>query len=308
MVEKLHRVPLREVWKDEAHEFTPWLEGNIDVLSDVLDFQIANAEREKTAGSFSVDLVAEDENGNTVVIENQLEKSDHDHLGKLITYLVAMEAKAGIWIVSNPQPEHIKAIAWLNESSATAFYLIKVEAVKIGTSPAAPLFTLIVGPSEETREVGRYKEERAERYELRQRFWTRLLDLAKQQTKLHSNISPGQYNWIGTSAGKRGLLYNYVVREHSADVELYIDRGEKEENKRIFDSLAKSKVEIETKFGSALEWQRLDTKRASRIKKQINIGGWRDEEKWPQIHNELVTAMIAFEKAMKPFVDKLDVA
>src|SRR4051812_41481425 len=123
---KIRRVPLREVWLHEALDFTTWLEQNVDVLNDVLDISLENVEREHAAGSFSVDLVAEDEAGNPVVIENQLEKSNHDHLGKLITYLAAMEAKAAIWIVSEPRPEHTRAIGWLNESSAD-FYLLKVE-------------------------------------------------------------------------------------------------------------------------------------------------------------------------------------
>ena len=91
MIGKLQRVPLREVWKDEARDFTPWLQENMDVLNDVLDFTLSNVEREQSAGDFSADLTAEDESGNTVIIENQLEKSDHDHLGKIITYLTAIE-------------------------------------------------------------------------------------------------------------------------------------------------------------------------------------------------------------------------
>lgn len=154
MIGKLERVPLREVWKHEALGFTTWLQDNLDVLNDVLDITLSNAEREGSAGTFSVDLIAENGTGNPVIIENQLEKSDHDHLGKIITYLTALEAKTAIWIVSDPRPEHVRAISWLNESSAAGFYLLKVEAVKIGESPAAPLLTLIVGPSEESREVG----------------------------------------------------------------------------------------------------------------------------------------------------------
>jgi len=146
---KLTRVPLREVWKHEAHDFTQWMEENIDVLNSVLDFDLVNVDREQAAGSFSVDLVAEDENGGTIIIENQLEKSNHDHLGKLITYLTAMSARAAIWIVSEPRPEHVAAVAWLNDSSSAAFYLIKVEAIRIGESPAAPLLTVIVGPSDD---------------------------------------------------------------------------------------------------------------------------------------------------------------
>lgn len=126
------------------------------MLNTTLDLTLVNVDREQAAGSFSIDLVAEDEGGGTVIIENQLEKSNHDHLGKIITYLSAMEAKAAIWLVSDPRPEHVAAIAWLNESSSAAFYMVKVEAVRIGDSPAAPLFTLIVGPSEDTKDVGAF--------------------------------------------------------------------------------------------------------------------------------------------------------
>ena len=131
MIGKLQRVPLREVWGHEALDFTRWLEDNLDVLNDALDITLSSAEREQSAGAFNVDLVAEDEAGNPVIIENQLEKSDHDHLGKLITYLTAIDAKTALWIVSDPRPEHVRAISWLNESSSAAFYLIKVEAIKI---------------------------------------------------------------------------------------------------------------------------------------------------------------------------------
>ncbi len=96
-------MPLREVWKREAHNFTQWLEENIDVVNEVIDLDLANVEREKSAGAFSVDLVAEDASGNAVVIENQLGRSDHDHLGKLITYLTAFDAKAALWIVAEPR-------------------------------------------------------------------------------------------------------------------------------------------------------------------------------------------------------------
>lgn len=118
---RLQRVALREVWKHEAQDFTQWLQNNIEVLNETLDFNLTGADRERAAGDFSVDLVAEDEDGGTVVIENQLEKSNHDHLGKLITYLTAIGAKTAIWIVSDPRPEHVAAIGWLNSSAAPSF-------------------------------------------------------------------------------------------------------------------------------------------------------------------------------------------
>lgn len=154
----LQRVSLREVWAHEAQDFTPWLAENIDVLNSAIDLSLSIVEREKAAGDFSVDLVAEDELGNPVIIENQLERSNHDHLGKLITYLTQIGATAAIWIVADPRPEHVSAISWLNESSSAAFYLLKLEAVRIQESPPAPMLTLIVGSSEVSQEAGETKK------------------------------------------------------------------------------------------------------------------------------------------------------
>ena len=308
MIGSLKRVSLREVWPHEAQDFTPWLAENIDVLNSTIDLSLSIVEREQAAGDFSVDLVAEDESGNPVIIENQLERSNHDHLGKLITYLTVKEAKAAIWIVADPRPEHISAISWLNESSSAAFYLIKLEAVRIEDSLPAPLLTLIVGPSEEIREVGKEKKERAERYSLRHRFWTSLLERSKGKTPLHANISPSQSSYLMTGAGRSGLRFDYVVQQHTSEIELYIDRGRdaESENEEIFDSLEQSKAEIEETFGEPLEWQRLESKRACRINKRFSLGGYRgDEERWPEIQDAMIDGMIRLEAALKPHIDRL---
>lgn len=310
MIGKIKRIPLREVWKHEAYDLNQWLQDNIDVVNDVLDLNLSNPEREQSAGSFNIDIVAEDEAGNPVIIENQLEKSNHDHLGKIITYLVAMGAKTAIWIVSNPRPEHTAAITWLNETSAANFYLLKIEAIKIGDSQPAPLLTAIVEPSQEGKEVGKAKQEMAERYIIREKFWIQLLNYEKQKTKLHANISPTQHNWLGTSAGKQGLGFNYSIRKHGASVELYIDRGKEkgEENKNIYNQLYRKKEEIEKMFGEKLKWESLEGKRACRISKEISTGGYRDdEEKWPQIHEAMVDAMIRLSKALKPHISKINI-
>lgn len=148
-----------------------------------------------------------------------------------------------------------------------------------------------------------------ERYDIRKEFWTGLLQAAKEKTQLHANISPGQHGWVGAGSGKRGLGLNYAVREHDTQVELYIDRGTgaDAQNKAIFDQLFAQKVAIEQAFGDDLEWQRLDGKRACRIRKVIDLGGWRDAEKWPQIHEAAAEAMSQLEKAMKPAITALNV-
>lgn len=311
MIGKLQRLRLREVWPHEAHDFTTWLEDHIDELNDVLDLRLSKVEREEPAGAFSADLVAEDQHGNLVVIENQLERSNHDHLGKLITYLTSLEAKVGVWIVADPRPEHVGALAWLNENSAAAsFYLLKVEAVRIGDSDPAALLTLITGPSEEARQAGETKKELAERYVLRQRFWESLLERSKERTKLFSNISASQYNWIGTGTGIRGVTLLYQVRQHDAQVEVYIDRGKdaEEENKAIFDQLSRSRRQIETIFGDELEWQRLENRRACRIRKLFALGGYREQEEiWQEVQDALIDAMVRLEKAFKPHIAKLTI-
>ena len=298
---------MREIWNHEALDLTKWLQDNIDVLNDVLDLSLSNVDREKSAGDFNVDLVAEDGDGSLVVIENQLEKSDHAHLGKLITYLTAIGAKKAIWIVSAPRPEHVAAITWLNETTDVSFFLLKIEGIRIRESDPAPLLTLIVGPSEEGRELGETKKALAGRDDMRLRFWTELLARAKEKTKLHANISPRKGDWLGTSSGKRGLSFTYVIRNHYGVVELYIDRGQDadEENKSTFDSLAASREAIEREFGEPLEWQRLEGKRACRVRKVISLGGLRHEPMWGRIQDALIDAMIRLEKAFKPYISKL---
>ena len=304
---RLERVSLREVWQHEAYDFTTWLRDNVEVLNDELDITIANLESEQAAGRFSVDLVGEDEAGNAVVIENQLEKSDHDHLGKLITYLTAFEAKTAIWIVSNPRPEHIAAIAWLNQSTPASFYMFKVEAVRIGDSMPAPMLTKIVGPSEESREVGDTKKEIAERHQLRYRFWSVHLDRARERSPLFANISPNNQSWINTGSGRSGVAYTYIINERAARIELYIDTGNADMNLAIYDYLHARHDEIELTFGGPLDWQRLEGKKACRIAFHISTSqGYRSpEDDWPGIQDQLIEAMDRFEHALRPHMHQL---
>ena len=307
-VGRLERVALREVWKHEARDFTQWLENNIDILNSAEGLTLVNVEREQAAGDFSVDLVAQDESGAIAIVENQLERSNHDHLGKLITYLTAMGARTAVWIVSDPRPEHVAAVTWLNEAASVEFYMIKVEAVRIGTSPAAALFTLIVGPSKETKEIGRAKKERAERYDLRKQWWSTLIDRSAAISKLHAHITPGEYSWIGASSGVRGLNWNYTVWQDECGAELYIDRGKESdlENVSIFEQLLSHRDDIEKAFGKSLKWEELEGRRACRIGYRSIEGGYRTpEESWPSIQDGLVRNMDKLTKAIGPWLGEL---
>jgi hypothetical protein len=308
LIGKLERVGLRDVWPHEAYDFTKWLEENVDVLNDALGITLLNVEREQAAGSFSIDLVAEDEGGGKVIIENQLERSNHDHLGKVITYLSALNARAAIWIVAEPRPEHVAAISWLNDSSSAAFYLVKVEAVRIGPSPPAPLLTKIVGPSEEKSEVAATNKDFAERISERQHWWQKLLEQPDAK-KLFGRISPGRDTWLSATSGVPGLILSYSVVQNECGARLVIDRGpgSQTENKSIFDQLAAHKDEIEHAFGGPLRWDRLDTQQASRIEFRLP-GGYRSpEDDWPRIQAECVGAMNRLEQALRPFINQLKI-
>ena len=305
-IAKIERVPLRDVWKHEAHDFTKWLEENIDVLSDTIDRDIGNVEREKkTESIFSVDLVAEDKDGSSIIIENQLGKSDHDHLGKLITYLTAMQAKVAVWIVADPRPEHVAALNWLNESASADFYLLKIEAIRIEESPPAPLLTVIVGPSEEGKSIGRSKQEMSERHHTRHRWWSQLV--RHPDAKHHRHISPRHYSWMGLASGLRGGSFNYTVTRKESAAELYIDRGRDmgHENLHIFDHLHAKREKIESAFGGPLSWERLEGKRACRVRATVH-GGYSDpEESWEKTHGRMTNAMNRLMDAIRPHLKTL---
>ena len=174
MVSRLTKQKIRDIWKTEDKEFTPWLVQNIALLNEDLGLNIQDPESEKKLDTFKVDIVAEDDQGK-VVIENQFEKSDHDHLGKLLTYISNVEnTKKAIWIVEDAKPEHHRAIEWLNANIKTClFFLVKIQVFKIKDSEPGAQFFLLSGPDENITTVGKIKEEDSEREKIKHNFWSR---------------------------------------------------------------------------------------------------------------------------------------
>lgn len=302
-VGKLQRVELKEVWAHEEQDFTPWLKDNIDVLGDALKVKLESIGNEVSVGSFSADLMARDGNGRIFVIENQLTKSDHDHLGKLLTYMVGLEARAAIWIVSAVRPEHAAVINRLNKSSEGDYYLVVLEAVRIGGSEPAPLLTLIAGPTPETKAYGVTISEIAEQEKRFISFWTGFLERMNAKSPLFRNISPSKGYWMGCTYGRSGVTLNAVLLKERARVELYIyiDSETGLPNKRFFDELHNHRVEVEKTFGAPLVWERLESSRASRISAVLKGGGYGSEvEKWQVLQDALVDLTIKFEAALNP--------
>jgi len=306
---RLEPVDIREMFRDEARDFTPWLQEHVDVLSERLGIELTTVEREKQVGSFSLDLLAEGPNGEMVIVENQFWKTDHDHLGKVLTYLVNLDAKVAIWVTQDARPEHIRVFQWLNENTPddVQFHLVKVEAFRIGDSAPAPLFTPLVGPSEEVKDYGRKKKDLGERHVKRQEFWKRLLEKSKGRTHLFENISPSIDNWISTGIGRSGFWLSYGIYMDAAKVELDIDHDTDtgEGNKRSFETLLQEKEQIEQEFGEPLEWERKDNVRHSCIKKTMPGAGLQHNKEWDDIQEKMIDAMIRLDKVFRPRVAKL---
>jgi hypothetical protein len=308
MVGRLEPVKnLRHVWAKEAKDFTTWLANNLDILSEQLGLELTVLESEKSVGPFAADILAEDQVGH-VVIENQLERTDHDHLGKLITYLSNLDAKTAIWITSDPRPEHVRAIEYLNEVSPedTKFYLVQIKAFKIGGSEPAPYFNVVAGPSSEVKSRGEIKKEFAEKDQKRLEFFRQLLEYSNERTPLFKNVSPAGYqNWVNAGAGRSGLAWAYVVRRNDARAELYIYSPDPGLTQRRFQALNAKKEEIEAKFGEALEWDFNENRKQHYIRSWTKIGGIENEDQWPAIQNDLVSRMVRLEKALRPYLASL---
>lgn len=171
--------PLRDAWPNEARDFTPWLVENMDRLSDALGFRLEPTGMEVAVEQFSADIVATDiGTGDRVLIENQLEGSDHTHLGQIMTYLAGLEARVVIWIARDFGEAHLSAMRWLNENTAGdfAFFAVRLRVVRIGDSPYAPVFEVVEKPNTWERKLGKtVNEAEAERTRLREEFWSRYL-------------------------------------------------------------------------------------------------------------------------------------
>ena len=215
---KLKKIDLREAWKHEANDFTKWLsqEENLRLLGDEIDYDIILIQTEAAVGDFSVDILAEEENTKKkIIIENQLEITNHDHLGKLITYASGYEAGVVIWVVSDVREEHRQAIDWLNEHTdeSIEFYLVKIELWQIGESPYAPKFDIISKPNDWARTVkdsagrGDLTETKLDQLE----FWNQFKSYGLQsKTKLHLRKASPQH-WTDISVGDSDVHISLTI-------------------------------------------------------------------------------------------------
>jgi len=287
----LEKINLREVWAREDTHFTQWLakEENISVLLDEIGVSAENIKTEDNAGKFNCDITADEvESGKKIIIENQLEKTDHSHLGQLLTYASSFDASIIVWVVAEARDEHKQAIEWFNRNMTEniSFFLVKIEVWKIGDSIPAPKFNIVVEPndwakitlnkSSTNRELTETKLEKL-------RFWEDLKSYSENNpSKLRITRKPRPQHWYTTSIGIRYVDLNFIhnTRTSSIAVDVYISKQE------IYDKLQAKKELFESFCGDLeIEWLALPEKKASRILTSHNCelenkDKWEDYFRW----------------------------
>ena len=304
---KLSKVELRDVWNHEAYDFTNWLaqQENLDALSEEIGIDIKLIKTEANVGKFNVDILAEEEaSGRKIIVENQLENTNHDHLGKIITYASGYDAEIIIWIVRDVREEHKKAVDWLNEHTDENinFFLIKIELWKIEGSNPAPKFDIIVSPNEWAKAIktspasGEMTETNIKKLD----FWKQFKNFVLQRDKKIRLQSPRAQHWYNVSAGSSdahiGLTLN--SRENLIGCEIYINR-----NKELFNFLKERKEEIEKEIGEKAEW--IDAPVASRIviKKEVSAIFNQDESEnyFAWLYEKTILFQKVFGRYLKDF-------
>lgn len=307
----IQKVELREVWPDEARDFTPWLAEHLSELGDALGLELELQAREAPVGGYSLDILARDEGGRPVVIENQLESTNHTHLGQLLTYTAGFDANVIVWIAREFRDEHREALNLLNHRTGgdTQFFGVEVELWKIDNSRPAVNFKLVATPNEwqkQTVSNARAADNVSEQRERYQTFFQKLMDTLREEYNFMKARKAQPQNWQTFSAGHAQRVQygaNFALGKR-ARVEVYIDNGDKDWNKNLFDKLLEDKESIESDL-QALEWERLDNRRASRIAavRQGSIDD--DEETLEEIRNWMVQKLLNFKRVFGPRLDEL---
>ena len=308
---RIEKADLREAWPHEAADFTPWLADHVSELGTALGLELELESEEAPVGKFSLDLLARDTGTNrTVIIENQLEPTDHDHLGKLLTYAGGYDANVIVWVAKDFRDEHRQALDWLNQHTDedTEFFGVVVEVWKIDGSRPAPHFNMVAAPNEWRREAVRsVREAKASDKNLRyQAFFQELMDALRERGFTNARKAQLQ-SWYYFSAGHaQRVQYGATFAQGKrARIEVYIDNTDRDWNKTLFDRLMERKESIESDLSEILEWERLDNRRASRIA-VVRQGSIDDEpETLKEIEDWMIDKLLDFKGVFDPRLDEL---
>lgn len=296
---------LRKVWPHEALDFTPWLaeEDNLALLADAVGLEITIDETESSVGDFNVDIYAtETGTDRKIIIENQLEDTNHDHLGKLITYASGKSADIVIWVVKKAREEHRAAIEWLNSHTdeKIAFFLVEIKLYQIGDSEIAVKFEVVEKPNDWTKEI-KHNTNNSPRHQARYDYWVAFNEYAfknKEFSKQFNKRKASTDHWMALSIGSSDCRINIcqIRKANQILVEWYID-----DNKELFHNFHSHKSEIETDMDMKLEWRELPDKKASRILIS-HSADFDNKDKFPEQFDWAMDVTLKMKKAFKKYL------
>lgn len=294
---------LRSIWPHEALNFTPWVAENVDLLADAVGLDITVDETESSVGDFNVDIYAsETGTDRKIIIENQLEDTDHDHLGKLITYASGKGADVVIWVVKHAREEHKAAVEWLNNHTddKIGFFLCEIKLFQIGDSQIAPTFTVVERPNDWTKEIRKTASANSTQQQ-RLEYWQAFNDYAFSDanfSRIFNKRKPTTDHWMDFSIGSSAchIAVSQIQKRKAVDVELYIN-----DDKELFKSLFAHKDEIEKNMEMELEWKELPERKASRIliEKTVDLD---DRATWPEQFDYIMDTCIKMKRAFKRYL------
>lgn len=313
---KLSRVELRDIWISESSDFTPWLarEENLQVLGETLGLELQLEAQERAVGPFRADILCKDIGTNAwVLIENQLERTDHSHLGQLLTYASGLEAVTIVWIAARFTEEHRSTLDWLNRitDDTFRFFGVEVELWRIGDSPAAPLFNIVSKPNNWNKLVTQAaraidESELTGTRSLQLAYWAALGNvLVAKRGPLGRERKPQPQSWMAYSIGRTGFSVNAVMVRPKRQVraELYMSNPNA---KAFFHLLHAQKDAVEKELGYTLDWEELPEGKDTRISVSLNDSDPENEADWSRQHEWLAARLNGFHRAFASRVRALD--
>jgi hypothetical protein len=303
---RMERVPLREVWEKEAIHFTPWLarEENLSLLGEAIGIELELEAQEKEVGPFRADILCKNQvTGEWVLIENQLERSDHTHLGQLLTYAAGLNTVTIVWVAAKFTEEHRAALDWLNEvtDERINFFGLEIELWRIGDSAIAPKFNLASKPNGWTKSIASatHRGDLTETRALQLDYWTAFKAYLDKSGTILKGANPAPQHYMSFATGKSGVLLTAYanMRDNRISVALIVlgkYRG-------WFEFLESRKVEIEKELGQ-LDWHNEPDRREPQIFLRWNGVDPSERKEWPKQHKWLLEKLEAFHKVFAPIV------
>ncbi len=303
---KLKEIDVRSVWGHEQFDFSKWLASpdNIEPLGNVLNLSLVDVETEKFVGAYRCDILCKDEiTGKVVLIENQLEQTNHDHLGKIITYASGLDASVVVWLVASAREEHASAIQWLNTHTTddVSFFLIEVHAYTIGDSVPAPMFKIIEQPNDFIKQVKSIAKSQklSDSQTKRLEFWNKFNEVLEAKGRPFNKRKATTDHWYSVAVGSSQcqISIDLVNREHKIRVSLWIP-----DNKDLYDRLYSHKVEIEEATGFSLKWNRHDNKKASLFCTDIKGLDFRNPSNYDELMDRTINYVLRLRAAVTPYL------